>query len=135
MGSVLATRRNRQLAKLCIALLVIFGVCCGPYFVADIVIDGIVDSLQLGVDEEQRVQAASNTLRQVLLMLAFVYGWIMPLVYTIFNQKVRVGVVQLLHRCCCFGCADGGGRENRVQPVMIVAHVHVDANFDNDVGV
>ena len=130
-GSVLATRRNRQLAKLCIALLSVFGVCCGPYFVVDIVVDRIVDHVvfNFSADVRRRAEAASDTARKTFVMLAFAYSWITPLVYTMLNEKVRAHTIQLLHRCCCFGCGNIGSGGNRVQPVMIVANVQVDENI------
>ena len=121
-GSVLATRRNRQLAKRCIAVLSVFGVCCGPYFVADIIIDRVVDSAGLEFDDQLRAESASITARKTFVMFAFAYGWITPLVYMMFNKKVHARVAQLLARCC-FSAGDRDCRGNRVQPVMLVAHV------------
>lgn len=84
-------KRNRDIFKMLITLVIVFHVCSLPIFILHL-------SYTLGFYELLKI----NQISDIALLLFFLNGAINPIIYVTFNGKFRDGVKAALPKCCKF---------------------------------
>jgi len=84
-------KRNRDIFKMLITLIIAFHVCSLPLFTLQL-------SHTLGFYELLKI----NQIRFIALLLFFLNGAINPMIYVTFNESFRDGVKAALPKCCKF---------------------------------
>ena len=84
-------KRNRDIFKMLITLIIVFCVCSLPIFILQL-------SYTLGFYELLKI----NQIRDIALLLFFLNGAINPIIYVTFNESFRDGVKAALPKCCKF---------------------------------
>jgi hypothetical protein len=91
-GNAASTRRHRQVVKMLIVVLGLFVICRGPWHLADIIIDAVV------FDDEDASNGGLDLIRQLATVLVFINSWMTPVIYAMFNIRIRE---QLLNSFRC----------------------------------
>ena len=84
-------KRNRDIFKMLITLIIVFHVCSLPIFTLQL-------SHSLGFYKLLKI----NQIRFIALLLFFLNGAINPIIYVTFNESFRDGVKAALPKCCKF---------------------------------
>ena len=84
-------KRNRDIFKMLITLIIVFHVCSLPIFTLQL-------SHSLGFFKLLKI----NQIRFIALLLFFLNGAINPIIYVTFNESFRDGVKAALPKCCKF---------------------------------
>lgn len=87
-GSAMSTRRHRQVVKMLIVVLVLFVVCRGPWHFADLIIDSVIE------DDDDESNIGLMAVRQLSTILVFFNSWMTPVIYALFNKRIRNQVTE-----------------------------------------
>lgn len=90
-GNARREKRNRDIFKMLITLIIAFHVCSLPILTLQL-------SHALGFYELLKI----NQVRFIALLLFFLNGAINPIIYVTFNERFRDGVKAVLPKCCKF---------------------------------
>lgn len=88
-GNARREKRNRDIFKMLITLIVVFHVCSLPMLALQL-------SYHFGFYELLKI----NHVRFIALLLFFLNGTINPMIYVIFNESFRDGVRVAMPKCC-----------------------------------
>jgi len=80
--------RHRQIVKMLIAVLGLFVVCRGPHYVSDMALDSR--------KPDSTEASATMTIRQMASFVLTCNSLSMPVVYSLFNRKMRQYVVDVI---------------------------------------
>lgn len=110
LGSAARTHHTRSVVRMCGTVLASFCFCWGPWHFTDMIADSLYGDQDPGYVEG---------FRQVVTLLAFCNSWTTPVIYALFNVRIRTQMVAIV-TCRRRDCRPVRPRVARVAPIAVV---------------
>ena len=123
LGSAARTHHTRTVVRMCVTVLTSFCLCWGPWHFTDLISDAVNRSGET---------PALDTFRQMVTLLAFSNSWTMPIIYAMFNVRVRNQMFAILTCRCRHGPGSRRDFRKTNQVIAIDVLTHDPARLNSD---